>query len=187
MQNKRVENETLIALVEQGLTGRQIAEQTSISEAAVSKRLKRIRLQEREPPESFQALTPKKQKFVMGLVQGKTQVNACIDSHDVTSRASARALASRMAREPDVEVALADMFAQEGLSKRRRVQRMSELIESRDSAAVCRMLELSFKLDGSMVERVEHGISGDTIRALIASIDVGCHDELDNVIDITPQ
>ena len=57
MQRKIVENDVLIKLSEQGLSGKEIAKRTSISPAAVSTRLARIRLQQHGPPESFSRLT----------------------------------------------------------------------------------------------------------------------------------
>ena len=97
-----------------------IGEMYGVSKNAISKRVKKIRLVEQQP-ESFKELTPKKQRFVMNLLEGKSQVQACCESHDVTSRQSAAALASRMIKEIDVSTAISDMMAQEGISKRTRI------------------------------------------------------------------
>lgn len=78
---------------------------------------------------------------------------------------------------------LVDLMAQEGIPRRTRVARMKEHILGRDSAASCKMLDLSFKLDGSLVERVEHGIDTESIRLLIASLP----DAVSPAIDITPK
>lgn len=182
MQRKIVENDVLIKLSEQGLSGKEIAKRTSISPAAVSKRLARIRLQQHGPPESFSRLTAKQQRMVAEMATGKNQTDACMAAYDCVDRRSAKALAAKVMRDEDMHVALGDLLAQEGIGRRRRVQRMAELIESRDTSAACRMLELAAKMDGSLVERLEVGINEHQLRALIALIP----DYPTKLIDVTP-
>lgn len=50
------------------------------------------------------------------------------------------------------------------------MQRLAQFIEGKDTAAAVRSLELSFKLDGSMTERIEVGIDSNLIRQLIQSL-----------------
>ena len=170
MQTKKIENDEIISLIEeQGLTMTRIGEMYGVSKNAISKRYKKIKLQEQQP-ESFKELTPKKQRFVMNVLDGKSPTQACCESHDVTSRQSAAALASRMMKEPEVSTAIADLMAQEGISKRARIAKLAEHIHGRDSAASVKCLDLSFKLDGSLVERIDIGVSTDLIRELIQSI-----------------
>jgi predicted transcriptional regulator len=184
MQRKIVENDVLIQLSEQGFSGKEIAAQTGISPAAVSKRLARIRLQQQEPPESFSRLTTKQQRMVAEMATGKNQTDACMTAYDCIDRRSAKALAAKVMRDEDMHVALGDLLAQEGIGRRRRVQRMAELIESRDTSAVCRMLELAAKMDGSLIERVEIGYCAEDLRKLFELIPNGKDDS--DIIDVTP-
>ena len=168
MQTKIVETDTLLALADQGLGVREIARQTGISPAAVSKRLQRLR--QSEPPESFSRLTPKQQRFVEELAAGKTQTDAAMIAFDCTSRTSAKALGCTLMKEEEINISLADLMASEGIPRRKRVQRLAQFIEGKDTAAAVRSLELSFKLDGSMTERIEVGVDSNLIRQLISSL-----------------
>lgn len=179
MQFKRVDDDTLLELSGQGLNGAEIARQVGISKMAVSKRLRKLKAE--EPPESYQRLTPKKQKFIQGLLENKTPTEAALAAYDCRDRASAKTIGIKLMKEEDVAVSYADLLAQEGVGKRRRVQRMAELIESKDTAAVCRMIELAAKLDGSLTEKIEHSVSIESIRALMALIP-----DQQPAIDITP-
>ena len=180
MQTKIVETDELLALSDQGLGIREIARRVGISPQAVSKRLSRFK--QSEPPESLQHLTAKEVKFISELATGKTQTDAAMAAFDCTTRESAKVIGSRLMKETEINTALVDLMAQEGISKRTRVARMKEHILGVDSAASCKMLDLSFKLDGSLVERIDVGISTDLIRELIQSLP----DSLPPVIDITP-
>ena len=54
-----------------------------------------------------------------------------------------------MAKDPDIESALSDLMAQEGIPRRRRIQRLRDLIESKDLSAVSKGLDMSWKLEGA--------------------------------------
>jgi predicted transcriptional regulator len=182
MQYRKVQDEELIALSEQGLNQAQIAERVGVSAMAISKRMKKIREQNVELPESFMALSDKRKKFVLGLAEGKTQTQAAKDAFDVTTAASAKSLACNLMREPDISTSYADLLASEGLSRRVRVGKMAELLHSRDNAAICKVLDLSFKLDGSMVERVEHHYNAEDLRRLFELIP-----DKPKIINVTPE
>ena len=115
MQTKIVETDELLALSEQGLGIREIARRVGISPQAVSKRLSRFK--QSEPPESLQHLSAKQQKFVAELATGKTQTDAAMAAFDCSTRSSAKVIASRLMKEPDINVA--GSFPTWGKSNRR--------------------------------------------------------------------
>lgn len=140
-----------------------------VSEAAICKAVKRLKAA--ILPASMDKLTKKEQGFVLGLAEGKSPTESAMTSYDCKNREVAKTLGCRMAKDPDISTALSDVMSQEGIPKRRRIQRLGDLIESNDLSAVSRGLDMSWKLDGSYVpDRSEGGISDDQIRALIATI-----------------
>jgi len=68
---RKIDDTQLLQLSADGVAGKDIAEIMGCSPAAVSKRLATLRRQ--APPESFQRLTAKKQRFVLALADGKTK------------------------------------------------------------------------------------------------------------------
>jgi len=67
-----------MALLDQGLTQKAVAERLGVSPAAVSKRLKRL------PPPSFTQLTPKEKKFVECRAKGVSQTESVCQAYDVS-------------------------------------------------------------------------------------------------------
>lgn len=118
-----------------------------VSEPAVCKAVKRLKAV--EIPVSMERMSKKKRAFVLNLAEGKTATESALSAYDCASRDVAKTLGCRMAKDPDVEQALCDIMAQEAIPRRRRVQRLRDLIESKDLTAVSRGLDMSWKLDGS--------------------------------------
>lgn len=118
-----------------------------VSEAAISKAVKRLK--SAKLPESMQRLSTKERAFVWNLAEGKNATEAALVAYDCKTRDVARTLGCRMVKDPDIEVALADLMAQEGIPRRRRIQRVGDLIESKDLTAAAKGLDMSFKLDGA--------------------------------------
>jgi len=182
---RKIESDEELLQLCETMTGREAAKYYGVSEAAISKRLKRLRQQ--APPESLSRLTEKQRKFAVCLTQGMTQTDACMQSHDVVDRNSAKSLGHKLARDPDVSTAVADLLAQVGIPKRRRAERLADMIESADLGIVGRGLELSYRLDRSLVEQVEYSVTDDAIRAIIASLAIPhVEREIVEAIDITP-
>ena len=134
-----------------------------VSEPAVSKAVKRLKAA--EMPASMEKLTKKEKVFVLNLADGKNATESAFVAYDCASRDVAKTMGCRMTKDPDVELALADIMAQEAIPRRRRVQRIRDLIESHDLSAVSRGLDMSWKLDGSYSPE-KHDVIVD-IRALV--------------------
>lgn len=117
-----------------------------VSEAAISKAVKRLKSE--EIPASMERLGTKARAFVLNLAEGKNATEAALKAYDCKNRDVARTIGCRMAKDEDIELALADLMAQEAIPRRRRIQRLADLIESKDLSAASRGLDMSFKLDG---------------------------------------
>lgn len=140
-----------------------------VSEAAICKAVKRLKAA--EIPASMERLTEKERAFVLNLAGGKSKTESALAAYDCTSRDVAKTLGCRMAKEPDVRQALSDIMAQEAIPRRRRIQRLRDLIESKDLSAVSKGLDMSWKLDGSYApEKIDVVGQLASVHALIAEI-----------------
>ena len=134
-------------MLRDGRTQADCARHFQVSGAAVCKAVKRLNAA--EIPASMEKLTDKERVFVLNLAEGKNATESALIAYDCTSRDVAKTLGCRMAKDPDVTLALSDIMAQEAIPLRRRIQRLKDLIESKDLSAVSRGLDQSWRLDGS--------------------------------------
>ena len=148
---RKTDDHEIIRMRDEGKSGVEIAAHFGVSPAAISKRLKRL-LPVREP-ESFGKLTDKEKKFVVAKAEGQSNTAAAMTAFDVTSRESAKAIGHKLAQDPDVNLALADLMAQEGLTRRHRVQRLRDAIDHPDPNVSLKGLDQSWKLDGAYIEK----------------------------------
>lgn len=130
---------------------KEAAEYFNVSEAAISKRLKRLR----PLPASFQRLTEKQRAFAIEVGKGQTKTNAAMAAYDVTSRESAKVLGINLMKKNDIKEAVAEVMQDAGLTKRHRVERLKQHIDSMDPHVSLKGLDQSWKLDGAYVDRVE--------------------------------
>jgi len=144
---KKINHDELQEMLKGGRTQSDCARHFQVSEAAICKAVKRMRAN--EIPASMEKLTEKERAFVLNLAEGKSKTESALVAYDCTSRETAKVLGYRMAKDPDVAAALTDIMSQEGISRRRRIQRLRDLIESKDLTAVSKGLDMSWKLDGS--------------------------------------
>ena len=100
MGRKLIDDDKLIEMMKARKTQKAAAKYFGVSEAAVSKRLKRLT----PLPESFENLSDKEKKFALDIAGGKSQTQAAFDSFEVSSRASAKALGHQMMKKPNREV-----------------------------------------------------------------------------------
>ena len=107
-----------------------------------------------------------------------------MQSHDVIDRNSAKSLGHKLAKDPDINTAVSDLLSQVGIPKRRRAERLADMIESADLSIVGRGLELSYRLDRSLVEQVDHSYSIVDLRAMLQFLP-GIDES--PIIDISPE
>lgn len=173
-------------LLDSGKSQRECSRHFGVSDAAICKAVRRLRAL--DVPDSFKKLTDRKRTFVAALAEGKSKTAAAIDAFECSTLDSAKALGSTMSKDPDIEKALVDLMAQEGITRRRRIQRLRDLIESPDLNAVSRGLDMSWKLDGAyapgQIEIVDHRELSERLADLTRKMrEAGL---LTKIVDVTP-
>ena len=140
-------------MLKSGKSQADCARHFQVSEAAICKARKRLKAA--EIPASMENLTEKQRVFVLNLAEGKNATESALAAYECASRDVAKTLGCRMQKDPDVTLALTDLMAQEAIPRRRRIQRLRDLIESADLSAVSRGLDMGFRLEGAYApERV---------------------------------
>ena len=164
-----IDDKAMLEMLDQGLSQKQVAGHFKVSEAAVSKRLKRLRAY--QLPESFDKLTLKQQKFALSVAEGKSQTTAAMEAFDCADRTSGKALGSRMMKDPDVSIAIQDLLHQEGLGRRDRIRRLKALVMSKDLSVAGKGLDMAFKIAGEYApEQIDIKARSLTIHADIEAI-----------------
>ena len=158
----RINIDELQVMLKSGRSQADCARHYQVSEAAISKAVKRLKAA--EIPASMEALTDKQRVFVLNLAEGKNATESALAAYECASRDVAKTLGCRMQKDPDVTLALTDLMAQEAIPRRRRIQRLRDLIESKDLSAVSRGLDMSWKLEGAYApERVNIEVDHRTL------------------------
>ncbi len=147
MKERKIDDNLLLKLYQEGKEQKEIAKVFGCSPAAICKRLKR--LIPPPLPASLEALTDAQKKFAIGVASGQTITNAALSAFEVTSRASAKTIGHRLMKDPKVKEAIEDLMNEEGLSKRYRIKRLRQHVDSPDGLISLKALDMSFKLDGS--------------------------------------
>jgi hypothetical protein len=163
----KINYDELQALLKNGKSQADCSRHFQVSQAAICKAVKRLKSE--EVPQSLERLTHKEQAFVLNLAEGKSATESALVAYDCKNRDVAKTLGCRMQKDPDIQEALSDIMAQEGIPRRRRIQRVGDLIESKDMTAVARGLDLSFKLDGSYApEKIDMEQQFSSFHTLVA-------------------
>ena len=151
-----------------------------VSEPAVSKRLKRLA----PPPDTphFDKLTDKEKRFVVEKVKGKSNIQAVTQSHDVTTKNSAKSMSSQLMAKPEVEMAISELMDHCGINKAYRIRRLKQVIDSKDLNIAHKGLDMSFKLDGSYA--AEKHVHGFYFQDLIVEASKQGTNRQDNLSDI---
>ena len=164
---KKIDDEILHKMIEEGRPQREMARFFGVSDAAISKRIKR--LNQSEPPESFKALSPGEKKFVIAKLEGKSGTAAALHAFNCGSIESAKTIGSRLSGDPDVQKAVHDLMHEEGIGRRRRVQRLRDVIEAKDLGIVAKGLDMANKLTGEYApEKVDVSLEPQNIFAVVA-------------------
>lgn len=134
-------------MFERGVLKVEIARHFGVSPSYITKRLRE--LQPPELPGSFEGLSEHQQKFVLARVEGKTQTQAALGSYECGSMESAKVMGSQLGARPDIKLAIQDIMAEEGLTRRKRVQKLKDHVFSKREDISLKALDQSWKLDGS--------------------------------------
>lgn len=144
MRKSRIDNGLLIALINQGMKQKDIASRFGVSPPAICKRLKT--LSSMIEPESLNKLTEKERRFVIEKSMGKTNIQAVVDSYEVTSLKSAKTIGCNLMKKPEIREAIDDLMENEGIGRRERVRKLKKFIDDPNSHVGIRALDMGFKL-----------------------------------------
>lgn len=176
MKRRKVNDQELLAMIESGKSQKAAAQYFGVSEAAISKRLKRLA----PPPESLQRLTQKEQTFVIAVADGKSRTAAAMEAYDVSSRESAKALQNTLMKNPEIRTAIQDLMESKGLGREYRVEKLKSFVEHPDPGIGLSALKEACKIgdDYPAAKSVHHEVHSF----------VHLPDELmqPGVIDVTP-
>jgi transposase len=169
MAQRKVDDNIVLQLLKEGKNQKQIAEHFKVSPVAICKRLKRIL----PKPQSLEKLTDKEQKFVVAVAEGKSRTQAVMDSFDVSTRASAKAMQSVLMQKDDVKIAIAEMMEIYGLTRGYRINKLKSHVDHVDPSISLKAIDQSWKLDGSYAAE-KHTVEVDykTVTMEIKQIDI---------------
>lgn len=185
---KKILDEELQTMLESGVTQVDCARHFNVSEAAVSQRVKRLR--QAEPPESFKKLSSsKEQRFVLSKLEGKSSTQAAMDGYNCSSVESAHSIGVKLSGDPDIKTAISDLMHEAGIGRRRRIERLRDVVMAKDLGIASRGLDMSFKLTGDYqpVELIIHDEGKQLAQAFSEILSQMREASTAGVIDITPK
>ena len=144
---KKINDTILIEMADRGEQQNAIAQHFGVSEAAISKRLKRLR-QIAARPDILDKLTAKEERFVMEIVQGNNQTQAALTAFDVGSLDSAKTIGCRLMKNDDIKEAIEAVMETEGLTRRYLVRKLKSHVDGVDPNVSLRATETGLKLHG---------------------------------------
>jgi len=153
---RKTDDATIVKMIEQGKSQKEIAKHFGVSPAAICKRLKRLRASQTEP-ESFEKLTDKEKKFVLAKAEGKTHSQASLDAFECGSLASAKSIGSHLMKRDDIQLAICDIMEQEGIGRRHRIRTLKKHIDNNlDSHVSLKGVDIANKMEGLYTNKHLH-------------------------------
>lgn len=162
MAQRKTNDNKILEMLNEGKTQKEIAKHFEVSPAAICKRLKRLT----PPPETpnFDQLTDKEKLFVIEKTKGKSNLQAVMKSHDVTTKNSAKSMSSQLMAKDEIKMSIQELLNHCGIDKPYRIRRLKQIIDSSDLNIAHKGLDMSFKLDGSYApEEVHVTLDFDTL------------------------
>jgi len=149
MHRKIIDDEKMLEMFREKISQKEIAKFFNVSEAAISKRLKKIL-----PPPDLSHLTDKQRDFSLDVARGNNPTVSAMKVYDCKNRASAKVIASNMMRDPDIATSIKEVMDYAGLTRLNRIKRLQYWIDHRDGNFSLRGLDQSFKLDGYVEKNI---------------------------------
>ena len=178
-------------LVAEGKSGIEIAAIMKVSPARISQC--KAKLSKDGRPKSLDKLTPGRQKFAALKAAGVGNQDAAMESFNCSSVKSASAMASQALASPDVQMAMKDILKSVGLSDTRCAEVLAKHVESEDSGASLKGLDMVMKIKGHYVpDTTVVVVDGKQISDELAVItkrmqEMGMFSEAGDIIDVTTE
>jgi phage terminase small subunit len=165
---KKIDDDKLLKLIEEGKNQKEAAAILGVSEPAVSKRLKRLC----PPPDTphFDSLTKKEQKYVLERVKGSNQTQSALKAFECSSMESAKVIGSQLSKKTEIDMSIAELMNHCGLDKPQRIRRLKDIINSKDLNIAHKGLDTSFRLDGSYAPQ-KHAIATFDYQTIAEELD----------------
>ena len=149
---RKTDDTIILQMLEDGKQQKEIAEYFGVSPAAICKRVARLSAY----PKTLKELTPKEQRFAVSVANGMSQTKAAIDSYEVSSMRSAKALGSQLMKKPKIDAAISELMEYHGMGRHYRVAKLKAHLDHPDPVISLKSLEMSFKADGTFRENHLH-------------------------------
>ncbi len=141
---RKIDDNKLLEMLKQGKLQKEIAQHFGVSPVAVCKRLKRLL----PPPKSLEDLTDKEKRFVLAVIGGKTATQAALNSFDVSSMNSAKAMGSQLMGKPGIRMAISELMELKGIGREYRIEKLGEHVRNHDPVISLKALDMACKLGG---------------------------------------
>jgi len=149
---RKTDDNVILKMLNEGKSQKEIAEYFGVSPAAICKRVKKIATQKSE---TFESLTEKEQQFALSIADGKSQTQAAMESHDCSTRDSAKSMGYQLMKKNDIRTAVGELMQRHGLTRGYRVQKLKNHVDHADPNVSLKALDQSWKLDHAYTETPE--------------------------------
>ncbi len=147
MPGRRIINDDkLKELIKTDKTLKEIGRELGVSHVAVHKRAKRLGLL--RLPQSLEKLTDKQREFCLAIASGQSRISAVMQTYDVTTRESAKALQQSLMKEPAITAAITDLMEMKGIGREYRIDKLKEHLDNADPVISLKSLDMAFKISG---------------------------------------
>ncbi len=144
MRKKIIDDEKLKTLLKEDKSYKKIGVELGVSAVAVFKRVKKLGLT--SLPSSAKGLTEKERKFCIAVASGRSRINAVMQTYDVSSRESAKALQRTLMKDPEIRTAIDDLMEIKGIGRDFRIEKLGEHMKNADPVISLKALDMGFKL-----------------------------------------
>jgi len=145
---KKIIDSELLKMSDRGDQQNAIALHFGVSEAAISKRLKKLR-QQATTAAVMTRLTAKERVFVAEICSGTSQTKSAIAAFDVGSVDAGKSIGNRLIKDSDIQLAISTIMEEQGLSRTHLISRLKQHVDGQDAQISIRGVELGLKLHDS--------------------------------------
>ena len=186
---RKIDDTELLRLIDEKTDRKEIAKRFGCSQAAISKRL--FKLRPEQEPLKIDELTQKEKAFVVAVASGQSQTAAALSAYDVTSRESGKALGHSLMKNPEIREALQEIIDRQ-IPLPHLIARLRKHIDSVDPQASLRAVDMGLKLHGAYPPEKRINLNADLNRSFLDLSEIEIHisperEATGKIIDVTPE